>query len=92
MWSREIGLYSDLHPWSALSTRLQGDGGNDDSINFGMVNFSGPSFLFTGDLEAPGEGQMVTALSRFYRVDVLKAKHHGSKGSSRTSEFLEHIA
>ena len=66
----------------------QGDGGNDDSIVL-YGEFFRTKFLFTGDLEAPGEGQMVTAYPDL-RVDVLKAGHHGSKGSS-SPEFLEHI-
>ena len=66
----------------------QGDGGNDDSIVL-YGEFFQTKFLFTGDLEAPGEGQMVTAYPDL-RVDVLKAGHHGSKGSS-SPEFLEHI-
>ena len=66
----------------------QGDGGNDDSIVL-YGEFFKTKFLFTGDLEAPGEGQMVTAYPDL-RVDVLKAGHHGSKGSS-SPEFLEHI-
>ena len=66
----------------------QGDGGNDDSIVL-YGEFYRTKFLFTGDLEAPGEGQMVTAYPDL-RVDVLKAGHHGSKGSS-SPEFLEHI-
>lgn len=66
----------------------QGDGGNDDSIVL-YGEFFRTKFLFTGDLEAPGEGQMVAAYPDL-RVDVLKAGHHGSKGSS-SPEFLEHI-
>ena len=66
----------------------QGDGGNDDSIVL-YGEFFRTKFLFTGDLEALGEGQMVTAYPDL-RVDVLKAGHHGSKGSS-SPEFLEHI-
>ncbi|RSK04299.1 ComEC family competence protein [Streptococcus gordonii] len=66
----------------------QGDGGNNDSIVL-YGEFFRTKFLFTGDLEAPGEGQMVTAYPDL-RVDVLKAGHHGSKGSS-SPEFLEHI-
>ena len=66
----------------------QGDGGNDDSIVL-YGEFFRTKFLFTGDLEAPGEGKVVTAYPDL-RVDVLKAGHHGSKGSS-SPEFLEHI-
>ena len=65
-----------------------GDGSNNDSIVL-YGRFYGWSFLFTGDLEEEGEK---TLLARYpqLRVDVLKAGHHGSKGSSHPA-FLEKI-
>jgi len=65
-----------------------GDGSNNDSIVL-YGRFYGLSFLFTGDLEEEGEK---TLLARYpqLRVDVLKAGHHGSKGSSHPA-FLEKI-
>ena len=65
-----------------------GDGSNNDSLVL-YGHFYGWSFLFTGDLEEEGER---TLLARYpqLRVDVLKAGHHGSKGSSHPA-FLKQI-
>lgn len=67
----------------------KGDGGNNDSlVLYGqLLNLT---FLFTGDLEKEGE----EALMRSYvslPADVLKAGHHGSKGSS-SLKFLSFIS
>lgn len=70
-----------LYPWQT------GDGGNNDSlVLYGRL--LDKTFLFTGDLE---EGEL-DLIERYPQlpVDVLKAGHHGSKGSSYP-EFLEHI-
>ncbi|HEM5266202.1 TPA: DNA internalization-related competence protein ComEC/Rec2 [Streptococcus suis] len=64
-----------------------GDGGNNDSIVlYGRLLKT--NFLFTGDLEQ-GELDLIEAYPNL-PVDVLKAGHHGSKGSSYP-EFLDHI-
>lgn len=66
-----------------------GDGGNNDSVVL-YGNLLGKNFLFTGDLEEEGEEQMMATYPNL-PVDVLKAEHHGSKGSS-SPEFLDHIS
>ncbi|MBM7314987.1 DNA internalization-related competence protein ComEC/Rec2 [Streptococcus suis] len=64
-----------------------GDGGNNDSIVlYGRLLET--NFLFTGDLEQ-GELDLMKAYPNL-PVDILKAGHHGSKGSSYP-EFLDHI-
>ncbi|TQE87654.1 DNA internalization-related competence protein ComEC/Rec2 [Streptococcus suis] len=64
-----------------------GDGGNNDSIVlYGRLLET--NFLFTGDLEQ-GELDLIESYPDL-PVDVLKAGHHGSKGSSYP-EFLDHI-
>ncbi|HEM4954628.1 TPA: DNA internalization-related competence protein ComEC/Rec2 [Streptococcus suis] len=64
-----------------------GDGGNNDSIVlYGRLLET--NFLFTGDLEQ-GELDLIESYPNL-PVDVLKAGHHGSKGSSYP-EFLDHI-
>lgn len=64
-----------------------GDGGNNDSIVlYGRLLET--NFLFTGDLEH-GELDLIATYPNL-PVDVLKAGHHGSKGSSYP-EFLDHI-
>ncbi|MEQ9810466.1 DNA internalization-related competence protein ComEC/Rec2 [Streptococcus jiangjianxini] len=71
-----------LYPWS------QGDGGNNDSlVLYGKL--LDKRFLFTGDLEVEGEKALLTRYPSL-PVDVLKAGHHGSKGSS-DPKFLRHI-
>ncbi|MDG4519445.1 DNA internalization-related competence protein ComEC/Rec2 [Streptococcus suis] len=64
-----------------------GDGGNNDSIVL-YGRLLKMNFLFTGDLEQ-GELDLITSYPQL-PVDVLKAGHHGSKGSSY-QEFLDHI-
>lgn len=64
-----------------------GDGGNNDSVVlYGRLLET--NFLFTGDLEQ-GELDLIKTYPNL-PVDVLKAGHHGSKGSSYP-EFLDHI-
>ncbi|HEM3217312.1 TPA: DNA internalization-related competence protein ComEC/Rec2 [Streptococcus suis 2524] len=64
-----------------------GDGGNNDSIVL-CGRLLETNFLFTGDLEQ-GELDLIETYPNL-PVDVLKAGHHGSKGSSYP-EFLDHI-
>ncbi|HFR3572677.1 TPA: DNA internalization-related competence protein ComEC/Rec2 [Streptococcus suis] len=64
-----------------------GDGGNNDSVVL-YGRLLGTNFLFTGDLEQ-GELDLIESYPDL-PVDVLKAGHHGSKGSSYP-EFLDHI-
>ncbi|HEM3602456.1 TPA: DNA internalization-related competence protein ComEC/Rec2 [Streptococcus suis] len=64
-----------------------GDGGNNDSVVlYGRLLET--NFLFTGDLEQ-GELDLIETYPNL-PVDVLKAGHHGSQGSSYP-EFLDHI-
>lgn len=64
-----------------------GDGGNNDSVVlYGRLLEA--NFLFTGDLEQ-GELDLIETYPNL-PVDILKAGHHGSKGSSYP-EFLDHI-
>ena len=64
-----------------------GDGGNNDSIVL-YGKLLGSSFLFTGDLEKEGEELMASYPN--LRASVLKAGHHGSKGSS-SEAFLDQL-
>lgn len=54
----------------------------------------GTSFLFTGDLEATGESDVLSTLadsaSELLDVDILKVAHHGSKTSS-SDAFLNAV-
>ncbi|WP_394404891.1 DNA internalization-related competence protein ComEC/Rec2 [Streptococcus sp. 20-1249] len=83
------------HQFSMMGSNLQvlypfeqGDGGNNDSlVLYGQL--LDRKFLFTGDLEKEGEESLMAAYPDL-PVDILKAGHHGSKGSSDPA-FLKHI-
>lgn len=78
-----MGSYLEI-----LYPLVVGDGSNNDSIVL-HGNLLDINFLFTGDLESEGEKVLVEHYSKL-KVDVLKAGHHGSKGSS-SQIFLKHI-
>jgi competence protein ComEC len=53
------------------------------------LDYAGKTFLFTGDLEAKGERELIVSGARL-RATVLKIPHHGSKTSS-SEAFIEAI-
>ncbi|MFL0364268.1 DNA internalization-related competence protein ComEC/Rec2 [Pseudobacillus sp. 179-B 2D1 NHS] len=61
--------------------------GNDDSIVIYAV-IGEKKWLFTGDMEAEGETQLLKKFSM--DVDVLKVGHHGSR-SSTTAPFITNM-
>ena len=65
-----------------------GDGGNNDSIVL-YGKLLGNSFLFTGDLEKEGEEALMASYPNL-KAGILKAGHHGSKGSS-SEAFLDQL-
>lgn len=65
-----------------------GDGGNNDSIVL-YGKLLGSSFLFTGDLEKEGEEELMVSYPNL-KAGILKAGHHGSKGSS-SEAFLDQL-
>ena len=65
-----------------------GDGGNNDSIVL-YGKLLGSSFLFTGDLEKEGEEELIASYPNL-KASILKAGHHGSKGSS-SEAFLDQL-
>ena len=65
-----------------------GTGENKDSLVL-QTNFNGIDFLFMGDLEAEGEGQLLRNYPDI-KTDVVKLGHHGSRTSS-TEPFLQAI-
>lgn len=72
-----------LYPWEV------GDGKNNDSlVLYGKL--LDKTFLFTGDLEEAGEKDLLSAYPNL-QVDVLKAGHHGSKGSS-SPDFIKQLS
>lgn len=69
----------------------EGTSVNDASLVVRMV-FGARSFLFAGDVEADGEGELAgrRAAGQTVAADVLKVPHHGS-GTSSSSELLEAV-
>lgn len=69
--------------------REDGCGMRDNDASLVMrVSYAGKRILFTGDIEAGSEAELLTA---DVRADVLKVPHHGSRTSS-TDAFLEVVA
>lgn len=54
------------------------------------LTYQNASFLFTGDMEAAVEAQIVPKYGAELRADVLKVGHHGSAGAS-TDLFLNTV-
>lgn len=65
-----------------------GDGGNNDSL-VTLLSIKDQKILLTGDLEAPGEEQVIQAYPSL-SATILKVGHHGSRSSS-TEAFLTQI-
>ncbi|MCU9786759.1 ComEC/Rec2 family competence protein, partial [Enterococcus faecalis] len=63
-------------------------GGNNDSIRV-STQLGGRHFLFTGDLGAEGEEQ-VLARDPQLKIDILKVGQHGNKTSS-TKRFIKQL-
>jgi competence protein ComEC len=64
---------------------------NDASLVL-RLDFAGRAVLFTGDLEADGEGELIgrRVLGQRVAADVLKVPHHGSRTSS-SDELLDAV-
>jgi competence protein ComEC len=77
-------LLDVLHPPAGF-TVAPDTSSNDRSLVLRLA-WQHASFLFTGDVEAAAEGQLL-ASRQLLRSDVLKVAHHGSGGSS-TVPFL----
>ncbi|WP_019785218.1 DNA internalization-related competence protein ComEC/Rec2 [Streptococcus sobrinus] len=77
---------SRLH---VLYPKSLGKGDNNDSLVL-YGNLLNKTFLFTGDQEKEGEEDLMKIYPNLH-VQILKAGHHGSKGSS-TPDFLKQIS
>jgi competence protein ComEC len=65
------------------------DNENNVSLVFQMY-YDSKTFLFTGDIEAEAETDLINAYHHMLKSDILKVPHHGSITSS-TVEFLEMV-
>jgi competence protein ComEC len=85
-WVIGDSLFQVLSPFGGEMG--EGMGKNDGSIVL-FAKVGGLSWLFTGDLEEQGEGQLIKSYPKL-KADVLKVGHHGSKTSS-TDLFLSGV-
>ncbi|MCK8817898.1 MBL fold metallo-hydrolase [Natroniella sulfidigena] len=69
-----------IHPAEPLTDNL-----NDESI-VGQLRYNDVGFLFTGDLEAAGEEEVLTRMDDLEN-QILKVGHHGS-ATSTNQDFL----
>ncbi|MFY4774859.1 DNA internalization-related competence protein ComEC/Rec2 [Metabacillus sp. RGM 3146] len=79
-------FYQKSYPFYILSPAEWSESKNDSSIVI-YAKIGGKSWLFTGDLEKEGERKLLQNYPDLH-ADILKAGHHGSKGSS-SDEFLD---
>lgn len=91
-----VGMSFELEGVTALCLnpqkgKIYGDANDTSEVFF--LKALGMNFLYTGDLSAEFETDVINELRKYTdeKVDVLKAGHHGSKSSS-SSEFLKEIS
>lgn len=80
-----------IYPSKVCDWCLKDPGGNNSSLVFKITLDNGQSFLFSGDIEASAEEEI---LKNIYlekiTADILKVPHHGSD-TSLTEEFLKAV-
>jgi competence protein ComEC len=89
---QKINLGRGVHAYVLWPTERPLTGTGEDSNNNSVVLklvYGRVSFLFTGDLEAAAERELLKRTGHLAST-VLKVAHHGSKGST-TPEFLREV-
>ena len=78
--------FETLHP----STKFISENAMNNNALVVKLYYYNTSILFTGDIEAPAEAELVKKYKDRLKSDILKVGHHGSK-SSTTKDFLEAV-
>ncbi len=80
-----------IYPGPELSVDAKPGGANLNNNSLVLrISYCGKSFLFPGDLEEPGESDLISRAGASVRSHVLLSPHHGSSSSSSTT-FLEAV-
>jgi len=87
MRAGDILRYGDIY-FDVLYPMDNGEVGNDSSLVV-VLNYMDKKFMFTGDVDSQGEGEMMGWWNN--RIDGLKVSHHGSDSGS-SEDWLKRIA
>ncbi|MBU0545457.1 MAG: DNA internalization-related competence protein ComEC/Rec2 [Proteobacteria bacterium] len=83
-------MFKILYPESGFKEKREKWRKGDNSSLVIKVVLGSKSFLFTGDIKAKGESDLVKTAGSSLKSTVLVVPHHGSKSSS-TDEFIAKV-
>lgn len=83
-------MFKILYPEAGFKEKKDKWRKGDNSSLILKVAFGSKSFLFTGDIKAKGESDLVKISGNRLRSTILVVPHHGSKSSS-TDEFIDKV-
>ncbi|MDB5797682.1 MAG: internalization-related competence protein ComEC/Rec2 [Paucimonas sp.] len=86
-WDWDGVRFEMLHPDDAEYQRGGRPNGRSCTLK---LSFGAHSILLPGDIEAPQEARLLSAMPRKLRANVLLVPHHGS-GTSSTQAFLDAV-
>ena len=75
--------------WPTKKLEISTNPLNNNSIVAKLI-YNNTSILFTGDIEAEAEKELVKKYGHKLKSDILKVSHHGSKTSS-TQDFIDKV-
>ena len=84
----EKNIYIDIL-WPTEKMKIEDNPLNNNSIVAKLI-YENTSILFTGDIEAEAEKEIVKKYDKNLKSDILKVAHHGSKTSS-TQDFIDKV-
>lgn len=84
----EKNIYIDIL-WPTEKMKIEDNPLNNNSIIAKLI-YGNTSILFTGDIEAEAEKEIVKKYDKNLKSDILKVAHHGSKTSS-TQDFIDKV-